>query len=279
MIIGEIPENGMIAADLNSTLSFDIIAKVGCQYSKIKAIDVIGPDSLLKQSVSFIEDLKWSVNVQWKPMFKHKTKICAIGTDSSHLSTNMVCYTILAGYSIPKAIKAGPEGQLNQTLFENATGHVQFYVKFNTIEIKLNTKSCVRIFNSLTNEEYLNILIDQTNSKIDKDTLMFHVPVYSLGSGSYYVLLDYGIVTGLENQYSDRVIDKNFWKFNIPGSLTSRSTTTKTTTTTIDSNSTITTTTTEFDYNSISVGSFMHTNSCINNVMSPIFIFIIFKIF
>lgn len=221
VIVGELPKDACIAANLNSVLNLQITAQVNCSYTSIDNIEVIGPPGLyVSNLVTLPGASQSSININWTPNQTEIVKICAIATDTTSLSSLMTCYTVLAGYPIPTPSSVSPNGKLTTQFLQaaNISGLLNFKVNFSSNIKYTNLMSAyIRFYNNETNSQVSSIQVSQCNSEIMNNTLLIYLPTTNFTVGVYYALLDYGVVTGLDhcNQISPQITSKTFWVFSI----------------------------------------------------------------
>ena len=125
---------------------------------------------------------------------------------------------------------------MSATFLAGVGGFMTFQVNFNVPVIQTNLAAYIRFMGASNNVQYYSVDA-RTATIVNNITLVFRIPVNSLGTGSYYIIFDYGVA--LNDQFcrpvSNQVTSTTFWPIRITATVTTvatSSTTVPSTTTT-----------------------------------------------
>ena len=85
-----------------------MVAEIGCAPNTIGIIQVLGPSVTLSTATVAVagSTTQSSTNLTWTPKLSQygPNLLCGIATDNTYLISNLNCYTILAGVTVPYII-------------------------------------------------------------------------------------------------------------------------------------------------------------------------------
>lgn len=160
---------------------------------------------------------KYSVTLNWTPTDAQfgPNLVCARAVDSTYLSSDFYCFTLLAGFESPSVVagSGSPSGALSDATLAGNNGRITWTVQFNMV-VSRPTKSRYIIFYHSNGIEAFRIDVsDAANAVYNADWVSFETD--NAFSGSYYIVVGYGV--GVLPVYCNPESDaENSWNFSAP---------------------------------------------------------------
>ncbi len=211
-----------------TTVQERIIGQVGCSSVTMYDIQVIGPTGTSQSAVSKLSGTtdQYEVTMSWTPIASQygPNLICAKAIDSTYLSSDNHCFTVLAGI-IPPSLVSGtgsPSGLLSSSTLAGNITVITWSIQF--------TKTALRPIKSAYIYFYhINgTLLFQMDASVFTNIITYSGTTLTFetgnnfAAGSYYILFGYGV--GLGSEYcqaeSDAVKDSTFWTFSVSDTTT-----------------------------------------------------------
>ena len=207
---------------MSQQLNLRMVAEVGCAANTIFLIQILGPSVTFGSTLMSIvgsSPAQWSSNMTWTPkLFQYGPNlVCGLATDNSFLISNLNCYTILAGITVPYIIRGTgyPSGVLTPVQQAGNNGFITWSIKFNLNPIlKPVKRTFVRLFFANGTQVFkMDCSIFPSITYVN-DT-MFIETGNSFSAGSYYWTFGYGVGCGPEycRPETYAVFDPTFWTF------------------------------------------------------------------
>lgn len=210
-------------------------------------IQVLGPSGTLSSAISLVSGTtdQWQVTITWTPTAAQigQNIICAKANDNVMLSSDLHCFTLLAGIYPPKLLGATktPSGVLSPATLAGVSGFITWSISFDQPVLKPSKSAYIFFyqangvllyqigiyknynFKNLTASLFFfkDVSVFPTVSFINNDTVTF-LTFNNFADGSYYITFDYGV--GVGSQYcqaqSDPEKSTTFWTFTVTSSTT-----------------------------------------------------------
>jgi len=232
-VIGDRPSDSCIGVPIGTKVSERIVAQVSCTTVTMYDIQMIGSSGMAfaKMAVLTGTTNQYYTSLTWTPTAAQRgpNVVCARAIDSTYLSSDLYCFTLLAGITAPAVVlnSQSPSGALSTALLTSSSGIITWSVKFDQSILRPTKPRYVYIYTSTGTELFrLDVSVFPT-VYYNNDILSFET-TDAFAPGSYYITLGYGIGTGTLycKPESDAELSSTFWTFTVSLATTTIATTT-----------------------------------------------------
>ena len=232
-MIGDRPQDSCIGVPIGTTVTERIVAKVACTTVTMYDLQMIGSSGMIFSAMSRVSGTtdQYTVTLTWTPTAAHRgpNVVCARAIDSTYLSSDLYCFTLLAGILAPSVLPStiSPKGVLSAATLAGTNGMITWSVKFDQAILRPKKNRYITIYKSDGTQLFqLDVSIFPTVN-YQNDTITFET-TNSFDAGSYYITLGYGVGVGALycNAESDSMTSNTFWTFTVQAGTTTTTATT-----------------------------------------------------
>ena len=169
---------------------------------------------------------QYFLSMTWTPTAAQRgpNVVCARAIDSTYLSSDLYCFTLLAGITAPAVVPntQSPTGALSSALLTSASGIITWSFKFDQTILRPSKPRHITFYTSTGTVLFqIDVSVFPT-VYYNNDSLSFET-TNTFASGSYYITLGYGIGVGplYCKPESDAELSTTFWTFTVSTATTS----------------------------------------------------------